>query len=164
MNLYNSQNQQIEPFTVGDKDVTLFVGGITPYNTAHLGHAFTYCVADVLMRYLEMQGYHVTFVQNSGQPLPKDRQELNNKQTYYVSEDMQALNVRLPDIAHFDLSETVDIQISEAHEVGTEQRPFSRFWLHTTLVAHKGEKMSKSLGNLVLVRDLLQYHTVDALR
>ena len=30
-----------------------------------------------------------------------------------------------------------------------------RIWLHTAMVEHEGEKMSKSLGNLVMVRDLL---------
>ena len=37
----------------------------------------------------------------------------------------------------------------------TQQRPFARIWLHTGMVGLDGEKMSKSLGNLVFVRDLL---------
>jgi L-cysteine:1D-myo-inositol 2-amino-2-deoxy-alpha-D-glucopyranoside ligase len=37
----------------------------------------------------------------------------------------------------------------------TQQGPFARFWLHTGMVGLDGEKMSKSLGNLVFVRDLL---------
>ena len=32
------------------------------------------------------------------------------------------------------------------------------------MVGYQGEKMSKSLGNLVLARDVLHYHTPDALR
>jgi L-cysteine:1D-myo-inositol 2-amino-2-deoxy-alpha-D-glucopyranoside ligase len=38
----------------------------------------------------------------------------------------------------------------------TEQAPFSRFWAHTGMVALDGVKMSKSLGNLVFVSDLVQ--------
>jgi L-cysteine:1D-myo-inositol 2-amino-2-deoxy-alpha-D-glucopyranoside ligase len=37
----------------------------------------------------------------------------------------------------------------------TGQGPFARFWLHTGMVGLDGEKMSKSVGNLVFVRDLL---------
>jgi L-cysteine:1D-myo-inositol 2-amino-2-deoxy-alpha-D-glucopyranoside ligase len=43
-------------------------------------------------------------------------------------------------------------------------RPFVRFWIHIAMVHHKGEKMSKSLGNLVMVDDLLKQWTPDALR
>jgi L-cysteine:1D-myo-inositol 2-amino-2-deoxy-alpha-D-glucopyranoside ligase len=42
--------------------------------------------------------------------------------------------------------------------------PFVRHWLHTAMVRHDGEKMSKSLGNLVWARELLKDHTADALR
>jgi L-cysteine:1D-myo-inositol 2-amino-2-deoxy-alpha-D-glucopyranoside ligase len=34
--------------------------------------------------------------------------------------------------------------------------PFVRRWLHTGMVRHQGEKMSKSLGNLVFPRDLFR--------
>ena len=39
-----------------------------------------------------------------------------------------------------------------------------RYWLHTAMVRHEGEKMSKSLGNLVMVSDLLKTCSPDALR
>lgn len=45
---------------------------------------------------------------------------------------------------------------------GTE--PFVRYWVHTAMVHHDGEKMSKSLGNLVMARDLLQRWEPDVLR
>jgi L-cysteine:1D-myo-inositol 2-amino-2-deoxy-alpha-D-glucopyranoside ligase len=38
----------------------------------------------------------------------------------------------------------------------TGQAPFARFWMHTGMVGLDGEKMSKSGGNLVFVRDLLE--------
>jgi L-cysteine:1D-myo-inositol 2-amino-2-deoxy-alpha-D-glucopyranoside ligase len=49
-------------------------------------------------------------------------------------------------------------------EGATGQKPFARFWMHAGMVAYQGEKMSKSLGNLVLVRDVLNDYGGDALR
>jgi L-cysteine:1D-myo-inositol 2-amino-2-deoxy-alpha-D-glucopyranoside ligase len=43
-------------------------------------------------------------------------------------------------------------------------QPFVRFWMHTAMVRHEGDKMSKSLGNLVWARELLQNYSADALR
>ena len=40
-------------------------------------------------------------------------------------------------------------------ENATGEEPFARFWMHVGMVEYQGEKMSKSLGNLVLVRDVL---------
>jgi L-cysteine:1D-myo-inositol 2-amino-2-deoxy-alpha-D-glucopyranoside ligase len=42
----------------------IYVCGITPYDAAHLGHAFTYVHFDVLVRYLRYLGAEVTHVQN----------------------------------------------------------------------------------------------------
>jgi len=42
----------------------LYVCGITPYDAAHLGHAFTYVQFDVLVRYLRHLGADVVHVQN----------------------------------------------------------------------------------------------------
>lgn len=42
--------------------------------------------------------------------------------------------------------------------------PFVRHWLHSAMVAYEGEKMSKSLGNLVFVSDLLADHDPRAIR
>jgi L-cysteine:1D-myo-inositol 2-amino-2-deoxy-alpha-D-glucopyranoside ligase len=46
----------------------------------------------------------------------------------------------------------------------TGKRPFVRIWLHTAMVELDGEKMSKSLGNLVMVDDLLKENSADAIR
>ena len=43
-------------------------------------------------------------------------------------------------------------------------RPWVRHWMHSAMVEMDGEKMSKSLGNLVLVRDLAVHHHPDQLR
>jgi cysteinyl-tRNA synthetase len=60
--LYNTATHAIEPVT--ETDIGLYVCGVTPYDTSHLGHAFTYAVFDVLIRYLRLLGRTVTYVQN----------------------------------------------------------------------------------------------------
>jgi cysteinyl-tRNA synthetase len=42
--------------------------------------------------------------------------------------------------------------------------PWVSHWTHTGMLRYGGEKMSKSLGNLVLVRDLLRTYPGDAIR
>ncbi|MDA1256472.1 MAG: cysteine--tRNA ligase [Chloroflexi bacterium] len=49
-------------------------------------------------------------------------------------------------------------------ECFTGQKPFARFWVHNGLLRLDGAKMSKSLGNLVTVRDALDGYSADAIR
>src|SRR5579859_3676520 len=65
MKLYNSLAKTKENFvSLKEKKVTMYVCGITPYDTTHLGHAFTYIFFDVLLRYLRFNNYDVTYTQN----------------------------------------------------------------------------------------------------
>ncbi|WP_140908541.1 cysteine--tRNA ligase [Cognatiluteimonas lumbrici] len=43
-------------------------------------------------------------------------------------------------------------------------KPFARFWLHNGMLEFGGAKMSKSVGNIEKVHDLLQRHPAEALR
>jgi len=43
-------------------------------------------------------------------------------------------------------------------------KPFARYWLHNGMLQLKGEKMSKSLGNLITIDDFLAQHGPDVLR
>jgi len=43
-------------------------------------------------------------------------------------------------------------------------KPFARYWLHNGMMQLSGEKMSKSLGNLVTIEEFLSKHDGDALR
>jgi cysteinyl-tRNA synthetase len=45
-------------------EVKIYVCGITPYSSSHIGHAVPAIVFDVLRRYLEWRGYTVRHVQN----------------------------------------------------------------------------------------------------
>ncbi|MHB1417950.1 MAG: DALR domain-containing protein, partial [Chloroflexota bacterium] len=46
----------------------------------------------------------------------------------------------------------------------TGKKPFVRYWMHNGLLQLGGEKMSKSIGNLVTIRDAVSEHGADALR
>jgi L-cysteine:1D-myo-inositol 2-amino-2-deoxy-alpha-D-glucopyranoside ligase len=290
--LFNTLSQTSEEFTPWGEEVKLYVCGITPYDTTHLGHAFTYATADVLVRYLEYKGLRVRYVQNvtdidddilkKAKEVGEDWKSLGDRWTAHFIRDMQALNVRPPDhypratevipqiitaveklldagvayqanehvyfhieswpefgklcrippeemlpianergnkpddphkrdpldfvlwqaqavgepawhspwglgrpgwhiecstmATHF-LGQTIDIHSGGGdlcfphHECEIAQiepvmdgKTYVRFWLHTAMVRHDGEKMSKSLGNLVMVRDLLEKYSADALR
>ena len=75
-----------------------------------------------------------------------------------------------------ELGETIDVHgggrdlVFPHHECETAQsesvtgRPFVRHWLHVGLVGLDGTKMSKSLGNLVFVGDLLKEWEPAAIR
>jgi cysteinyl-tRNA synthetase len=43
-------------------------------------------------------------------------------------------------------------------------QPFSRYWMHHGMLQLSGEKMSKSLGNLISIDEFLDNHSPDALR
>ncbi|GAC1432340.1 MAG: cysteine--tRNA ligase [Chloroflexota bacterium] len=292
MKLYNTMTRRKEEFTATDI-VRMYVCGVTPYDTTHAGHAFTYVFFDVLARYLRHLGHGVRYVQNvtdiDDDILKRSREvgttwdALGREQTALYVQDMADLNVIAPDVFplatqetrgmialiqtllagghayevegsvyfsvasdpefgtlaglagyeemleianergnfpddpkkrdpldfvlwqagqpgeptwpspwgagrpgwHIECSSmamrylgpTVDIhggggdlvfphhacEIAQS-ENATGIRPFVRFWVHTAMVEYHGQKMSKSLGNLVFVREVLKGHSADALR
>ncbi len=292
MKLYNTYSQQVEAFEPSAEFVTMYVCGITPYDTTHLGHAFTYTAADILIRHLEQRGHPVKYVQNvtdidddilrKAHETGADWHKLGSDWTAHFIRDMQSLNVRAPDhfpratdtipqiiemveallnagvayvaagnvyfsvaawptygeLSHLPRAEmlpvanehgnrpddpnkrdpldfilwqaqapgepawdspwgpgrpgwhiecsamamhllgpTIDIHAGGAdlvfphHESEIAQTvaltgrvPFVRFWMHTAMVRYQGEKMSKSLGNLIMVRNLLDRYSPDDLR
>ena len=46
----------------------------------------------------------------------------------------------------------------------TGKKPFVKYWLHTGFLKINGEKMAKSLGNYITVRDALKKHDAEAIR
>ncbi len=56
-----------------------------------------------------------------------------------------------------------EAEIAQA-EALSGKAPFVRFWLHTGLLSVEGRKMSKSLGNVVRIRDALKQYTAPELR
>ena len=292
MRLYNTLTQQIEEFRPAREQVSMYVCGITPYDTTHLGHAFTYVVFDTLARFFQFKGWPVRYAQNvtdidddilrQAQRVGEDWKELGDRWTRRFIQDLDALNVMRPTFypraseemprivemtqvlldkgyayeknrgvyfhvencstfgklsripradmlgianqrgnvpddpnkrdpldfvlwqpaksgeptwdspwgpgrpgwhiecsamsLHY-LGQTIDIHggggdlVFPHHECEIAQseqytgvQPFVRFWMHVAMVRHEGEKMSKSLGNLVMARDLLQVYAADAIR
>lgn len=51
-----------------------------------------------------------------------------------------------------------------AQSEAANDAPFARFWIHNGWVTVNGEKMSKSLGNFVTIRDALKRHHPEVLR
>lgn len=270
----------------------MYVCGITPYDTTHLGHAFTYTFFDTLLRYLSFRGYKVSYAQNvtdiDDDILKKafvekrNWRELGDEWTQKFLIDLQHLNILSPShyikatdsipsiikitqkllkkefayevegnvyfrtkkdsnygklsgfkndlmiklsrerggdpndprkehpldfilwqksvenepfwespwghgrpgwhiecsaMIYDHLGEQIDIHgggedlIYPHHESEiaqsehfTNKKPFSRFWIHTGPVMYEGEKMSKSLGNLVMVSKLLNHYSANAIR
>ncbi|MGH2819315.1 MAG: class I tRNA ligase family protein, partial [Actinomycetota bacterium] len=56
-----------------------------------------------------------------------------------------------------------EAEIVQAEAV-TGVTPFARFWVHVEMALCDGEKMSKSKGNMVFVRDVLEDFAPDGLR
>ncbi|RIE16679.1 cysteine--tRNA ligase [Candidatus Cryosericum septentrionale] len=88
--------------------ITMYVCGVTPYASAHIGHARTAVVYDLLKRYLRHAGYAVTHVSNYtdiDDKIIRRAQEqgvapldLSARYITEYLEDMAALNVLPPDI------------------------------------------------------------------
>jgi len=65
MKIYNTLSREKENFVpIKNGEVSIYVCGVTPYDTTHLGHAFTYVSFDALIRYLKFKGYKVNYTQN----------------------------------------------------------------------------------------------------
>ena len=54
-----------------------------------------------------------------------------------------------------------EIAQSEAY---TGKKPFAKYWMHTGLVMVRGERMGKSLGNFVTIKELLEKFDAEAIR
>lgn len=270
----------------------MYVCGITPYDTTHLGHAFTYTFFDTLLRYLTFQGYTVNYVQNvtdidddilkKAKEVKRDWQELGEWWTQKFVTDMKTLNILPPTyyvkatdtidtmleiiqvlvekgfayekegnvyfrtqkdseygkLSHYDREEMITLsrqrganpddpkkedpldfilwqksladepswdspwgaerpgwhiecsamaykyidkkvdihggghdliyphhesEIAQS-ETFTGEKPYVKYWLHTGAVGYEGQKMSKSIGNLVMVSDLLKKYSPETIR
>jgi cysteinyl-tRNA synthetase len=64
MKLYDSLTGKKRDFVPQGDEVKMYVCGVTPYSSAHVGHAMSYVYFDTLRRYLEFLGYQVKHVQN----------------------------------------------------------------------------------------------------
>jgi L-cysteine:1D-myo-inositol 2-amino-2-deoxy-alpha-D-glucopyranoside ligase len=293
MQIYNTLTRRTETFAPHDgRTVRLYVCGITPYDTTHMGHAMTYLTFDVLNRLCQYHGWRVTYVQNvtdvDDDIIRKAREvgdawdRLGDRYIRQFQEDLNALNVLPPAVYPrasdevpaileivtslieqgnaYEREGNVYFRVASAPDYGqlcghdratmralsaerganpddplkedpldfllwqaaqpdeptwespwgagrpgwhiecsamamrylgprldihggggdliyphheseiaqsesySRATPFARFWMHVAMVGYGGEKMSKSLGNLVLVRDAVRQYSPDALR
>ena len=79
-------------------------------------------------------------------------------------------------MAMAELGETIDLhgggddltfphhECEAAQSCAVTGAPLARHWMHVGMVAYEGTKMSKSLGNLVFVRNLRRMHDPRAIR
>ena len=65
LRVYNTLSRQKEPFTtIEPGKVRMYVCGVTPYDSAHIGHGMSMTVFDIIRRYLQHRGYEVRHIQN----------------------------------------------------------------------------------------------------
>ena len=288
MKVFNTLSGKKEDFKPRGDEVKMYVCGVTPYADAHLGHAMSYIIFDVIRRYLRYRGHKVKYVQNvtdiddkiidRANKLGIPQRELAEKFTRRYFEDMKALNIEEPDVTPYATDEipkiieivqglidkgygyesegsvyfrvrnvpdygklsrrsldsmkagirvesgeekedpmdfvlwkaskpgepawdspwgkgrpgwhiecsamslkylgnTLDIHgggqdlVFPHHENEIAQsesftgvKPFVRHWLHNGMVQFGGEKMSKSLGNLITIKEALDKYSADAIR
>lgn len=113
--LYDTADQRVRPVRPG-ATAGMYVCGITPYDSTHLGHAATYVAFDLIYRQLLDNGHSVVYVQNVtdvDDPLFEraerdqvDWRELADDQTQLFRSDMTALKV-IPPRAFVSVSESV---------------------------------------------------------
>lgn len=288
LRVYNTLTRTKDEFkTIEEGVVRLYVCGPTVYANAHVGHAMSTLVFDIIRRYLEYRGYTVQHVMNytdvddkiikRANQLDVEPLALAQKYIEKYDEHLQALNIlpatqkpratgEMQNIIHFvqdliekgfayamdgdvyyrvrkfdsygklshrnvdemrsgarisvderkedpldfalwkgakpgepswdspwgkgrpgwhiecsamsmaHLGEQIDIHgggndlVFPHHENEIAQsealtdKPFATYWMHNGMLQLSGEKMSKSLGNLITIEDFLADHPADVLR
>lgn len=295
--IYNSLSRKKEEFIpIKPGEIKMYVCGPTVYDQAHIGHARSAYIFDVIRRYLTYRGYKVKFVRNvtdvDDKIIDKARKEfkdedlntaVKNVSAKYLDlyhEDMRSLGILEPDVepkatdyvtqekplmqkfiqqlinrgcayvsegdVYFDIKKAKDYgklsnQAIEKMESGARIAPgekkkdpldfalwksakagepawdsqwgkgrpgwhiecsvmssdilgdefdihgggidlifphheneiaqsegagkkFARYWIHHGLLTINSQKMAKSLGNFITVKDFLDKHSVDALK
>jgi len=288
LKVYNTLSRKLEEFRpLRDREVGVYICGLTVYDDMHIGHARTYLAFDAILRYLKYRGYKLTYIQNITDVDDKiikrarergvDPLRLSKEYAEKTQDDQKALGL-LPADAYPKVSENipeiidaVKILIEKEHAYETDsgvyfnvasypdygklsnqdpeqltqhriesdpskkspldfalwkkvddgefgfespwgrgrpgwhiecsvmsrkhlgdqidihggaldlifphheneiaqsesltgKKPFVKYWLHTGFLNSSGEKMSKSLGNILPVREFLKKHSPEALR
>jgi cysteinyl-tRNA synthetase len=119
--LYNTFTRKKEEFeTLEPNLVKLYVCGVTVYNDAHVGHAMSALVFDIMRRYLEYRGYTVRHVMNytdvddkiirRAKELGEEPLELSQRYIEDYANDLDNLNV-LPATSNPQVSKTMPLII-----------------------------------------------------
>ena len=119
--LYNTLTRKKEEFQTLEPDVVkMYVCGVTVYNDAHVGHAMSAIVFDIIRRYLEYRGYNVKHVMNytdvddkiinRANQLGEDPLKLSQRYIEDYTNDLNNLNV-LPATSNPQVSKTMPLII-----------------------------------------------------
>ena len=116
LRLYDTRRRGVFAFRPRGDVVTMYVCGVTPYDTTHLGHARTFLVFDVLARLLEARGKRVRYAQNVTdidesilQRAARDGvdwKDLGRREERAFIQDMERLGWRAPDVMPHATAET----------------------------------------------------------
>ncbi len=121
LRIYNTLTRKTEEFqTLEPNLVKMYVCGVTVYNDAHVGHAMSALVFDVIRRYLEYRGYTVKHVMNytdvddkiinRAKQLKEDPLKLSQRYIEDYAADLKSLNV-LPATSNPQVSKTMPLII-----------------------------------------------------
>ncbi len=119
--LYNTLTRKKEDFqTLEPNVVKLYVCGVTVYNDAHVGHAMSALVFDIIRRYLEYRGYSVKHVMNytdvddkiinRARQLGQDPLILSQRYIEDYTKELAGLNI-LPATSYPQVSKTMPLII-----------------------------------------------------
>ena len=119
--LYNTLTRKKEDFqTLEPNLVKMYVCGVTVYNDAHVGHAMSALVFDVIRRYLEYRGYTVKHVMNytdvddkiinRANQLSEDPLKLSQRYIEDYTNDLKNLNIK-PATSYPQVSKTMPLII-----------------------------------------------------
>lgn len=107
MRLFDTATQKHTDVRLGDQ-VLMYVCGITPYDSAHIGHAFTFLTYDLLRRRMESLGTKVRLIRNItdvDEPIYAKARELDmhyldlaRQESAAFQQAMRALNLKDADV------------------------------------------------------------------
>jgi cysteinyl-tRNA synthetase len=117
LKIYNTLTRKTEEFqTLEPNLVKMYVCGVTVYNDAHVGHAMSALVFDIIRRYLEYRGYTVKHVMNytdvddkiinRAKQLGEDPLKLSQRYIQDYAKDLVSLNI-LPATSNPQVSKTM---------------------------------------------------------
>ena len=121
LRIYNTLTRRVEDFqTLEPNLVKMYVCGVTVYSDAHVGHAMSALVFDIIRRYLEYRGYKVRHVMNytdvddkiinRASQLGEDPLKLSQHYIEDYTNDLRNLNV-LPATSYPQVSKTMPLII-----------------------------------------------------
>ncbi len=80
--IFNDLENVMQDFKpIKENEVTMYVCGVTVYDSPHLGHAYSAVAFDIIRRYLEYRKYHVKYVMNYTDVDDKMIKRANEKNT-----------------------------------------------------------------------------------